>query len=146
LSFNLGPNLGSNQRSTELPSGAIAVGARSYIPTLGRFLQVDPVDGGSVNPYNYTNQDPLNQTDLSGLATAPGKCIQGRKGYAPARCKAGRVQTSKKPPRGAPKPHVTKKAVCKAAGLAIWLVPGEKVGAAAVKALEIAGGVSVLAC
>jgi RHS repeat-associated protein len=62
--------LGSKQRSAELPSGVIAMGARSYIPSLGRFLQVDPVDGGSANPYDYANQDPFNQFDLDGLCSA----------------------------------------------------------------------------
>jgi hypothetical protein len=51
---------------TTLPSGVIAMGARSYIPQLGRFLQTDPVPGGSANPYAYTASDPVNQTDLSG--------------------------------------------------------------------------------
>jgi hypothetical protein len=36
------------------------------LPTVGRFLQVDPVDGGSLNSYDYANQDPLNQQDLTG--------------------------------------------------------------------------------
>jgi RHS repeat-associated protein len=62
--------LGGKQRSTELPSGVILMGARSYVPALGRFLQVDPVDGGSANPYDYANQDPLNQFDLDGLCSA----------------------------------------------------------------------------
>jgi hypothetical protein len=47
------------------------MGARSYIPSLGRFLQVDPVDGGSANPYDYVNQDPL---DLDGRIR--GACAQ----------------------------------------------------------------------
>jgi RHS repeat-associated protein len=58
--------LGAKQRSAELPSGVIAMGARSYVPSLGRFLQVDPVDGGSANPYDYANQDPINDLDLEG--------------------------------------------------------------------------------
>lgn len=35
-------------------------------PDLGRFLQVDPVDGGSANDYDYTNQDPVNGSDVTG--------------------------------------------------------------------------------
>jgi uncharacterized protein RhaS with RHS repeats len=42
------------------------MGARGYVPQLGRFLQVDPVADGSTNPYAYTNGDPVNMTDLSG--------------------------------------------------------------------------------
>ncbi len=58
--------LGGPQRPTELPSGVVAMGARGYVPQLGRFLQMDPVTGGSTNPYAYTNGDPVNTTDLSG--------------------------------------------------------------------------------
>jgi hypothetical protein len=50
----------------ETPTDIIAMGARLYLPTTGRFLQMDPVTGGSANPYDYVNQDPLNQLDLSG--------------------------------------------------------------------------------
>jgi hypothetical protein len=42
------------------------MGARSYLPTIGRFLQTDPVDGGSANPYDYVDQDPINRLDLAG--------------------------------------------------------------------------------
>jgi hypothetical protein len=42
------------------------MGVRLYDPTLGRFVQVDPIPGGSANNYDYTNQDPVNGFDLSG--------------------------------------------------------------------------------
>ncbi|MGA9876489.1 MAG: RHS repeat-associated core domain-containing protein, partial [Solirubrobacteraceae bacterium] len=58
--------LGAYEEPTTLPSGTIAMGARSYIPQLGRFLQADPIPGGSSNPYAYTDGDPVNQTDLTG--------------------------------------------------------------------------------
>ncbi len=58
--------LGGKGRRTELSSGAIQMGARSYIPQLGRFLTVDPVPGGSANAYDYVDQDPVNGFDLSG--------------------------------------------------------------------------------
>ena len=42
------------------------MGARVYIPALGRFAQLDPIVGGSANGYDYVNQDPVNNTDPSG--------------------------------------------------------------------------------
>jgi hypothetical protein len=42
------------------------MGARPYSPLLGRFLTVDPVEGGSANNYDYTSADPTNGTDLDG--------------------------------------------------------------------------------
>ena len=65
--------------STELPSGVIAMGARTYIPQLGRFLQEDPIAGGSANAYAYTYGDPVNTADPSGAytATAEGWAVNG---------------------------------------------------------------------
>jgi RHS repeat-associated protein len=58
--------LGGKQRRTELSSGVIQMGKRSYVPALGRFLTRDPVQGGSANAYDYANQDPVNAFDLGG--------------------------------------------------------------------------------
>ncbi len=58
--------LGALELPTELPSGVIAMGARSYVPELGRFLQPDPIPGGSANAYSYTFGDPVNSSDPSG--------------------------------------------------------------------------------
>jgi hypothetical protein len=42
------------------------MGARVYSPMLGRFLQVDPVIGGSANDYDYVGGDPINRSDRAG--------------------------------------------------------------------------------
>jgi RHS repeat-associated protein len=67
--------LGGKQRRTELASGVIQMGARSYVPEIGRFISKDPVQGGSANAFDYADQDPIDNFDLSGeeVCMAKGK-------------------------------------------------------------------------
>ena len=62
--------LGGHQRPLEHAPGlrpVIEMGARVYDPVLARFLQVDPIEGGTTtNDYGYV-RDPINQTDLTGM-------------------------------------------------------------------------------
>ncbi|MEU7926700.1 RHS repeat-associated core domain-containing protein [Micromonospora sp. NPDC049107] len=58
--------LGAQQRSADALAGLVLMGARLYNPATGRFLQVDPVSGGSANAYDYCSGDPVNKTDLGG--------------------------------------------------------------------------------
>lgn len=60
--------LGGKQRRTELASGVVQMGVRSYVPTIGRFMSSDPVVGGSANAYEYATGDPVNNLDLTGMA------------------------------------------------------------------------------
>ncbi|MEV7087929.1 RHS repeat-associated core domain-containing protein [Streptomyces sp. NPDC093085] len=56
---------------TNDPTGLTHLGAREYDPTLGRFLSVDPVidfdDPAQMNAYSYAHNNPVTQSDPTGL-------------------------------------------------------------------------------
>jgi RHS repeat-associated protein len=63
--------------------------ARMYSPTLGRFLQTDPIGyRGGLNLYGYVGDDPVNHTDPSGTVQcdrADPRCSDVHKAAAEAR-------------------------------------------------------------
>ncbi len=56
---------GSKVRMALTDGGTIAMGVRLYVPGSGRFMQTDPIIGGTANPYEYPS-DPINDSDLRG--------------------------------------------------------------------------------
>ena len=67
------PNLLFEGTATSPLSTPVAqMGARSYVPTLGIFLQPDPVPNGSTTAYNYAAGDPINASDISGTSVLEG--------------------------------------------------------------------------
>ena len=56
--------------------GVTQLGARLYDPIIGRFLSRDPLitprTAGTMNPYAFAMNDPINLSDWSGLDPVPG--------------------------------------------------------------------------
>jgi RHS repeat-associated protein len=62
--------LGQHQRPLEHEPSfepIIEMGARQYSARLGRFLEVDPIEGGCANSYTYVSGDPIQAFDLNGM-------------------------------------------------------------------------------
>lgn len=55
---------GKDHRLTD--RSIVQMGARPYSPAHGRFLGVDPIEGGCANDYSYVYGDPVNHSDLDG--------------------------------------------------------------------------------
>lgn len=91
--------LGSKMRRTELPSGVIQMGVRSYVPAMGRFLSPDPVPGGSANAYEYAEGDPVNNFDLTGE-----KCASKNKKFI-SRCVRRKIQNANRRSRREARRH-----------------------------------------
>lgn len=53
------------------------MGTRYYDPALGRFTQVDPVEGGALNAYDYATQDPVNELDAEGTCVSRLQFLKG---------------------------------------------------------------------
>ncbi|MGY4976252.1 DNRLRE domain-containing protein [Streptomyces sp. 900105755] len=73
---------GTSRLTSDTPTGLTLMGLRLYNPTTGRFLQTDPVTGGSATPYDYCNGDPVNCADTNG------QCPSWRHPIKKAACKA----------------------------------------------------------
>jgi len=97
--------LGQHQKTQEtaLLLSPTQMGARVYIPSLGRFLQVDPVEGGTENNYTYP-QDPVNDSDVTGLAGL--RCIcpaqRGKQGGQGPKLSAAEQQELTRKAQGLP--------------------------------------------
>lgn len=62
-------------KQVDSTTSLVQMGVRPYDSRLGRFLAVDPVDGGSLNAYEFAGHDPINTYDLDGRTwlSEPGK-------------------------------------------------------------------------
>ena len=70
--------LGAKERFTTGGGlGLVRMGVRLYDPALGRFLEADPVEGGSANDYDYVSGDPVNNFDVAGTYCVTGKNKNG---------------------------------------------------------------------
>jgi RHS repeat-associated protein len=59
--------LGYDAQYTSPDTGLIYLRARTYDPATAQFLTVDPLNKLTRAPYNYANDNPLNESDPDGL-------------------------------------------------------------------------------
>jgi RHS repeat-associated protein len=62
--------LGFDAQYTNANTGLIYLRGRTYDPATAQFLSVDPISNVTRAPYYYTNDNPLNQADPTGLLTS----------------------------------------------------------------------------
>ena len=65
-------------KKLDTSSSLVEMGIRPYDPALGRFLAIDPIEGGALNAYDYARQDPVNIYDLDGDDTWGKDCASGK--------------------------------------------------------------------
>jgi RHS repeat-associated protein len=69
--------LGAKYRFTD-QDALVRMGVRLYDPPTGRFLEVDPIEGGCANSYVYVHGDPINAVDLDGRGSCNTRTGSGR--------------------------------------------------------------------
>jgi RHS repeat-associated protein len=84
-------NRGFLNKTVDTSTGLTSVGAREYDASSGRFITIDPdfesADPGLLNGYSYTGNNPIGQTDPTGMDS----CATGGQGcvwYGKCKCYA----------------------------------------------------------
>jgi RHS repeat-associated protein len=72
-------------------TGIVRMGVRLYDPGAGRFLQVDPVEGGSCSDYDCVCGDRVNGADLDGTCATRRTAGWSWRRVRNARCRAARA-------------------------------------------------------